>query len=172
MCIMTGFNTPVARQPENMWRQLTSPFVKRARAIALCGLTPQKLALTLCLGIAFGIIPLVWGTSLVCFALAHALGLNHVALQSVNYLLLPVHLALLFPFFKIGATLLPWGPPLPAHLIATLLHHPGQFTLNILGWLTLKALVIWLVTAIPVALVLYMILRATVFRETILIPNQ
>jgi uncharacterized protein (DUF2062 family) len=157
---------PAAQRLKNMWRVIASPVVKRLQAIMSCGLTPQKLALTLCLGIAFGIIPLVWGTSLICIIIAQVFRLNHVALQSVNYLLWPVHLALLMPFFKLGTWLFPWGPPLPGHLISTLLHTPGQFSLNVFGWLTLKALAAWLVTVIPAALLTYGMLRTTVFRES------
>jgi uncharacterized protein (DUF2062 family) len=146
-------------------QRIVSPILKRVHAIMSCGLTPQKLAMTLCLGAAFGIIPLVWGTSLICIIIAHAFRLNHVALQSVNYLLWPVHLALLLPFFKLGAWLFPWGVPLPAHLITSMLQNPGLFTLDVFGWLTLKAVLAWLVTVIPAALLTYTILRATAFRE-------
>ena len=149
-----------------MWRLITSPVVKRMQVIISCGLTPKKLALTFCLGAAFGVIPLVWGTSLICIILAHTLRLNHVALQSVNYLLWPVHLALLVPFFKLGAWLFPWGPTYPDHLIVLALHSPGLITLNVFAWLTLKALTAWLVTVIPTVLIAYAILRATALRDS------
>jgi uncharacterized protein (DUF2062 family) len=162
---MTGFKAVSTRRLISLGRSIASPVVQRARLVMSCGLTPRKLAMTLCLGIAFGIIPLVWGTSLICIVLAQLFRLNHVALQSVNYLLWPVHLALLVPFFKLGAWLFPWGPALPVSVLATALHNPGQFSLNIFGWLTCKALAAWLVTVIPSALLTYMILRATVFKE-------
>jgi uncharacterized protein (DUF2062 family) len=124
-----------------------------------CGLTPQKLALTLCFGTALGIMPLLWGTSLICILLAHVFRLNHVALQSVNYLLYPVQLALLAPFFKLGAWLFPWGPPLPPHMLATLIRNPDLTSLHILAWITLKSLAAWLVIVLPAALLAYGILR-------------
>jgi uncharacterized protein (DUF2062 family) len=124
-----------------------------------CGMTPRKLALTLCIGIALGIMPLVWGTTLICVLLAHLFRLNQVALQSVNYLLYPVQLALLVPFFKLGTWLFPWGPPVPPRLLASMIRNPGS-SLNILGWIMLKSLAAWLVTAIPATLLAYVILRA------------
>lgn len=154
-----------------MWQRMVSPVVKRAQGIVTCGLTPQKLAMTLCFGTAFGTIPLVWGTSIICLILAKILRLNHVALQSVNYLLWPVHLALLIPFFKLGTLLFPWGPVLPDHQLSAIVHSPGLITLNIFLWLTLKAVAVWLMTVIPIALLAYLILRATVLRETVSI-NQ
>jgi uncharacterized protein (DUF2062 family) len=147
-----------------MWQLIVTPVFKRVQTIMSCGLTPQKLALTLCLGTAFGIIPLVWGTSLICVIIAQVFRLNHIALQSVNYLLWPVHLALLIPFFKLGAWLFPWGPPVPPQILTTLAQSPGMSSLNILGWITLKALAAWMVTVLPVALLSYGILRITTFR--------
>lgn len=129
-----------------------------------CGLTPQKIALTLCIGTALGIMPLVWGTTLICFLLAYLFRLNHVALQSVNYLLYPVQLALLVPFFKLGAWLFPWGPPVPPSMLATMTRNPLS-SLNILGWITLKSLAAWLVTVLPAALLAYGILRTAASRK-------
>ncbi|MBV5342012.1 MAG: DUF2062 domain-containing protein [Deltaproteobacteria bacterium] len=149
-----------------MWRWITAPVMKRVRVVMSSGLTRQKLALTLCLGIAFGILPLLWGTSLLCILLAHMLRLNHVALQSVNYLLYPLQLALLVPFFKLGAQLFPWGPSLPPQILYTLGQSSALSSLNILGWIMLRAIAAWLVTALPLALLVYGILRATVFKES------
>lgn len=148
-----------------MWRWGISPVVKRVQAVMSCGLTPRKLALTLCIGTAFGIIPLVWGTSLICIIIAHVFRLNHVALQSVNYLLWPVHLLLLVPFFKLGSQLFTWGPPVPQHIFYTLTRRPGLSSLNILGWITLKAVAAWMMTVLPVALLAFWILRVTVLKE-------
>lgn len=129
-----------------------------------CGLTPQKLALTLCLGAALGVMPLLWGTTLICIIVAHFFRLNQLALQSVNYLLYPVQLALLPLFFKMGSWLFPWGPPQPPHMLATLVNNPCS-SLTILGWLTLKSLAAWVVTVIPVALFAYGILMAAATRN-------
>lgn len=154
-----------AQKLKNMWRPIASPVVKRVRAVMSCGLTPRKLALTLCIGTAFGIIPLVWGTSLICFIVAHVFRLNHVALQSVNYLLWPVHLSLLVPFFKLGARLFTWGPPVPQHILSALTRSPGLSSLHILGWVTFKAVAVWMVTVLPAALLAYGILRMTFFKD-------
>ncbi len=164
MCIVTGFNVFDVHSLKNMWSLITSTLAKRVQVIMTCGLTPQKLALTLCLGIAFGVIPLVWGTSLICIILAHVFRLNHVALQSVNFMLFPVHLALLIPFFKLGAWLFPRGPQVPSHIFAALIRNPG-LSLHILGWITLKSLAAWLLTVFPATLLAYGILRTFAFGE-------
>ena len=158
MCTVTEFSDSAAEQLKNLWRRIAAPAVKRMQVVMTCGLTPQKLALTICIGTALGILPLVWGTTLICILLAHLFRLNHIALQSVNYLFYPVQLALLVPFFKLGTWLFPWGPPVPPSLLDTIIQHPGS-SLNILGWITLKSLAAWMVTALPVSLLVYGILN-------------
>ncbi|OGU09603.1 MAG: hypothetical protein A2X82_07645 [Geobacteraceae bacterium GWC2_55_20] len=143
-----------------IWRRLTAPAVKRLRYVMSCGLTPQKLALTLCMGAALGVMPLLWGTTLICIMLAHIFRLNHVALQSVNYLLYPLQLALLVPFFKLGSWLFPWGPQLPPHMLSSLIRSSGLSSLNVFGWITLKSLTAWFVTALPAAMLAYWIFMA------------
>ncbi len=130
-----------------------------------CGLTPEKLATTLCIGTALGVLPLIWGTTLICIMLAHLFRLNHVALQSVNYLLYPLQLALLIPFFKLGTWLFPWGPKIPQRVFSELIQNPGFSSLNMLGWITLKSLAAWLVTAVPLLLFTYGILRAIISKQ-------
>lgn len=131
------------------------------------GLTPQKLALTLCIGIALGIMPLLCGTSLICIMLAHLFSLNHVALQSVNYLLYPLQLALLVPFFKLGAWLFPWGPTVPLNIFTSLVRNPGLSSLNILSWIVLKSLAAWLITVLPLATLAYGILLTVTTKKAL-----
>jgi len=157
MSIMTGFDAVVTQQSKPLWRLMAAPFFNRLQGVMTCGLTPQKLALTLCIGTSIGILPLLWGTSLLCFTLAYLFRLNHVVLQSVNIMLFPLHLALLVPFFKLGAWLFPWGPQIPQNMLTTLISNPGS-SLHLLGWVVLKSLAAWLVTALPAALVAYGIL--------------
>lgn len=119
---------------------------------------------TLCIGLAMGVLPLIWGTSLICLWLAHRFRLNHLVLQSVNYLLYPLQIALLIPFCKLGLRLIPWGPSLlPDQLSSfTQTNVTGAFSLLLL--LTFKALLAWLVTVPPLALVIYCTLLVTVVR--------
>lgn len=152
---------PATHRLKQLWQRIALPFVKRLQSIMSSGMTPQKLALTLCLGSALGTMPLVWGTSLVCLLLAHLFRLNQIALQSVNYLLYPLQLALLVPFFKLGAWLFPWGPQVTPHMLAALLRSPGLSSCTLLGWITLKSLAAWLVTVLPAALLAYGILTLT-----------
>jgi hypothetical protein len=160
MYTRTGFNSDAIRKLTLTAQRIAAPVRQRLQVIMTCGLTPRKLALTLCIGVALGVMPLVWGTSLICFLLAHIFGLNHVALQSVNYLLYPAQLALLAPFFKLGTRLFPWGPQLPQHLFSSLLSNPGLSSLELLGWIMLKSLAAWLVTVFPAAVLMCAVMTA------------
>lgn len=170
MCITTGFDAAAAQPLKSLWRLIAAPVLKRLQAVMTCGLTSQKLALTLCVGTALGIMPLLWGTSLICLMLAHLFRLNHVALQSVNFMLYPVQLALLLPFFKLGAWLFPWGPPIPPNMFSTLINNPGS-SLHLLGWIVLTSLAAWLVTALPAALLAYGILMVVASGNSVQTPG-
>ena len=107
MCTVTGFNADATQLVQRVRWRLISHVINRLPSALTGELTPRKCALTLCVGAALGVMPLLWGTSLLCILLAHFFRLNHGVLQSVNYLLYPLQLALLVPFFKLGVWLFP-----------------------------------------------------------------
>ena len=126
----------------------------RCGLVNAAGSAPERLGLTLCVGLAIGTMPLLWGTSLLCILLAQQFRLNQLALQSVNYLLYPLQLMLLVPYFRLGARLFPGGPHLPQETLAGLLHAPGLAAVKLLGWGLLKALAAWLMTVTPALLLI------------------
>jgi uncharacterized protein (DUF2062 family) len=130
---------------------------RRLKAILASGLTPRKLLVTLCIGAALGLMPLVWGTTILCLVAAYVFRLNQVVLQSVNYLLYPLQLALIIPYCRLGARMFPWGPPFPAEILTYVLHGQGGGMIKLFAWATLKAVAAWLLTAPPLALVLYLL---------------
>jgi uncharacterized protein (DUF2062 family) len=73
------------------------------------GVTPEKLALSLALGIAIGVFPLLGTTTALCALMALILRLNLPAIQIVNYFAYPAQIALLIPFFRAGEKL--FGAP-------------------------------------------------------------
>jgi hypothetical protein len=90
--------------------------------------------------------------------------LNQVVLQSVNYLLYPLQLVLIIPYCRLGARLFPWGPPFPAEIVTYVLHGQGG-TIKLFAWATLKAVAAWLLTAPPLALVLYQLFSMMIGRK-------
>ena len=130
---------------------------RRLKTILASGLTPRKLLITLCIGGVLGLMPIVWGTTILCAVAAYVFRLNHVVLQSVNYLFYPLQLVLIIPYCKLGARLFPWGPPFPAEILTYVLHGQGSGMIKLFAWATLKAVAAWLLTAPPLAFVLYQI---------------
>lgn len=79
------------------------------------GITPDRIALTLGVGLACGIFPFLGFTTALCFVAAAALRLNQPIIHVVNQLLWPVQLALIPVYVKLGAALygteaLPFDP--------------------------------------------------------------
>lgn len=66
------------------------------------GFTPEKLALTLAVGSACGLFPVVGTTTLLCFAAGVALRLNQPAIQVVNGVCAPVHVPVILGLYHLG----------------------------------------------------------------------
>lgn len=129
-----------------------------AGKIAGQGLTPHQLALTIALGVAVGILPIVWGTTPLCALLALRLRLNQAAIQGANYLAYPLQIALFVPFYTLGERIFPRGTAIsPEALLEGLKHDPaGNISLVLTA--TLKALLAWLLIAPLLAVLLYLFL--------------
>ena len=79
-------------------RRVVAPIVQQLRQ----GITPQKIALTLALGGVLGIFPILGATTLLCGIAGVWLRLNQPIIQLVNYLVYPLQIALLIPFYRAG----------------------------------------------------------------------
>ncbi len=80
----------------------------RERVVALViaqlvqGVTPQKIALSIALGLSLGIIPVLGTTTALCAVAAIRFKLNQPVIQLVNWLVYPLQLGLLLVFARIG----------------------------------------------------------------------
>ena len=118
------------------------------------GVSPERLALSLALGLAIGCLPLVGLPTLICAAVALGLRLNLPAIQAANYAALPLQLTLIVPFVRLGGklhTMVPQGVSLQP---AMLLHTSPLALVTRMGGLELEALLGWAVIAVPAALLL------------------
>lgn len=123
------------------------------------GVSPRRLALTLALGFAIGCIPVVGVPTLLCAALALALRLNQPAIQAANYAAMPLQLALIVPFVRMGSWIV---SPKSSHPLSApaIFHLPALNVAAHLSGLAGQALLAWLVAAIPaVALLTLMLTR-------------
>lgn len=76
--------------------------VEPVLALLRQGVTPEKIALGMALGVVLGVTPMFGTTTILCMVAAFFLRLNPAAIQFVNYLMLPVQLMLLIPFIRAG----------------------------------------------------------------------
>lgn len=120
------------------------------------GISPQRLALTLALGFAIGCIPVIGIPTALCLVVALGLRLNIPAIQAANYAAMPLQVALIFPFLRLGAWMFTSNHPLNT----SLLHQSPAKLLWASGSLAGEALAAWLVTAIPTVILMTLILTA------------
>ncbi len=66
------------------------------------GFTPQKIALTIALGLNLGLFPILGATTLLCAIAGVWFKLNQPVIQLVNWLASPLQLALILVFVRIG----------------------------------------------------------------------
>jgi uncharacterized protein (DUF2062 family) len=120
-------------------------------------MTAETIALSVALGLALGVFPVLGCPTLFCALAAVAFRLNLPAIQFVNYLVYPLQLALLIPFFRLGDRIFRLAPG----------SSRAQQAGGILDMLTpaLHATVAWFCVSAPVALLLYLSLIAILRRS-------
>ena len=140
-------------------RRLVRPTLELLRQ----GVTPEKIALSVALGLTLGIFPVLGATTALCAIAALALGLNLPAIQMVNYFVYPLQIALLLPFFRLGEALF-HAPHLPLSLfeIRAVVRADAWGAIRMLWASTWHAVAGWCLVAPLFALVTYQIGRAHV----------
>ena len=139
-----------------MFRQkMRTRFGKIVAVVMTQGMSPRRLALTLSLGVALGMLPVIWGSTLLCTFLALRLRLNQMVIQAANYLVYPIQLALFLPFYRLGARWFPWGPDVSVDLLRQGLAHDWKGDIPLLLVATFKALAAWLLLAPVLVAFLY-----------------
>jgi hypothetical protein len=142
-------------------RRITGPILDLLRQ----GVTPEKIAISIALGITLGVTPVLGSTSILCFLAAVALRLNLPAIQLVNYLVYPLQFALLIPFFRMGEWIFAAQPAnvSVAHVLE-LIRADVWSAITILWTATLHALVAWLAAGSLAALAMYLVLAPALRR--------
>lgn len=144
-----------------LYRPIVAPIV----ALLTQGITPEKIALSLALGIVLGTFPVLGSTTVLCAAAAMVFGLNLPAIQLANYLIYPMQLFLLVPFIRMGEKLFRSAPaPLSLAQILTTVRASLTHAVSTLWLAELHAVFAWLLIA-PVAIwLLYFLLSRTLRR--------
>lgn len=141
---------PAAR---GFWkRRIADPVI----ALLKEGLSPEKLALSLAVGAALGLFPIMGATTVLCLLAGMMFRLSHPALQLVNYAMYPLQVSLILAFVRVGERLLGAAPVVfsPLTLVARFQQDPALFLAEF-GVTGLRGILGWFVVAPFVALALY-----------------
>ena len=147
----------VAAVRESFWKRcVVTPLVAQLQQ----GVTPEKLALTVALGLVLGVFPILGSTTLLCGIAAVVLRLNQPVIQLVNYVAYPAQLALIIPIYRAGEMLFGKAPiPLSIPLIVARFRTDfGQF-LRDFGMIAVQGIVLWCLLAPVVIAALHFTVR-------------
>ncbi len=131
------------------------------------GLSPEKIALTVAVGLTIAINPIVGTTTVLCFVAAWALRLNQPIIQAINWSSYALQLLLIFPFIRLGEWIFRAPPetrPL-GELVAMAKVDPLK-TISRLGATGFHAFVAWLLAA-PLLLAAIYFATCPLFRELV-----
>lgn len=112
------------------------------------GLSPEKIALTVAVGLTLAANPIIGTTTVLCFVAAWALRLNQPIIQAINWSSYALQLLLIFPFIRLGERI--FGAPREnrslQRLVAMMRADPVGTVANVRTTLG-HAVVAWLVVA-------------------------
>jgi hypothetical protein len=130
--------------------------VEPLAALIKQGISPEKISLGMASGIVLGVFPVLGSTTILCGLAALIFRLNLPAIQLVNYLVYPLQLMLLIPFFQLGDLIFQVEPlPLSAQELMALLRADLWGTIRTFWNTTLRAIVAWLLVSLPTFLILH-----------------
>jgi uncharacterized protein (DUF2062 family) len=152
-----------ARREGFFRRRIARPVLELLRQ----GVTPEKMALSLALGVALGTFPVLGTTTALCALVAFVWRLNLPAIQIVNYFVYPLQIALLIPFFRLGEQLF-GAAHLPLSITQILaMVHASFWGATRLLWTTIwHAAVAWCLLA-PIFVGLAYVLLVPVLRRVV-----
>lgn len=152
-------HTPPERR-RNFWqRRVRDPIVAQLTQ----GITPEKIALTIAVGSAFALFPVLGTTTLLCFLVAWGLRLNQPIVQLINQALWPAHLPAIVLCIRLGEKIFgaPHVRPSFRAMHNLLWSDPEQFFRRF-GLTLMYAIVAWaIITPFYIAIVYYIALPIT-----------
>lgn len=138
-------------EKQSWWqRWFVMPIVKQLTG----GISPEKIAWTISLGVVLGVFPIMGSTTLLCLLVGWLFQLNQPVLHLFKTAVYPLHLALILVFIRLGERL--YGVPLISfsipELVAKFKDDPLQFArdFGLAAWHGVSA---WLLIA-PIAALL------------------
>lgn len=151
--------------------QIADSFTKKVlipfRLVPKDGLTAEKLAFSVTIGIISGIFPVFGMTTLLSLLLTMMFRQNLLVVQSVQWLLALFQLLLVIPFMQFGAYLLSQDVHINMTQINTAFNNGMITGVRTIGIFYLYAILTWAILAIPAATVSYYALLAVFQKKNI-----
>jgi uncharacterized protein (DUF2062 family) len=139
-----------------MIRAIKTKTLSLVKSMLKEGMSLRKIALCISLGFVLGIFPVLGATTLLCTVAALMLRLNLPAIQVVNYMVYPLQLGMLAPFYGVGNWLFKQqGVPLINADLIGLLQNDFWGSMANLWDLTLYAVLTWMAISPLLVLMLY-----------------
>jgi len=129
------------------------------------GLSSRELALSIAFGVTLGTIPVLGMTTILCFLAAIVLRLNLPVIQFANYLVYPLQIALLVPFYYLGDLFFGARQDMRFDTLKDVLTGiTHKETINMLIDSTLNAVGAWLLISPLILMLLYAALKPVLVR--------
>ncbi len=143
-----------------MIAQIQTKVLNLVKTMLKEGMSLKKISFSIALGVALGIFPVLGLTTLLCTIAAFAFRLNLPAIQVVNYMVYPLQLILLAPFYSAGGWLFKQqGVNLIGTNLIELLQSDFWGSMASLWDLTLYAIFTWSIICPFLVLLLYGVLK-------------
>lgn len=123
------------------------------------GLSPEKIALTIAIGLVISVIPVIGATTILCTTAAIALRLNQPVIQLINYLSAPLQVLCLLPWIRAGEVMFRQEPLKlsPMEIVKVVTTSPLE-AISTLWTSTIHAVAAWAVAGPFLGLALYFLL--------------
>jgi uncharacterized protein (DUF2062 family) len=142
-------------------RKIIRPII----ALLKQGVTPEKIALSLALGMVLGIFPVLGSTTLLCSLAALLFKLNIPAIQMVNFVVYPLQLVFLLPFYRAGEWIFNAEHlPISVQEIIAMIDEDVWGAILFLWDTTVRAIGAWFLAGTIITLVLYTLLKPGIAR--------
>ena len=144
-----------------LYRRILEPLLALLRQ----GISPDRLALCVAIGVVVGNIPILGVSTIFCAAIALAFRLNLAAIQFVQAAMAPTQLLLIIPFVRLGEWILRVPPePVSVKQVLALLAQGAGHAIAVFWGAILHAGLAWVVIAPFAVYAVYTLLRP-VFRR-------
>lgn len=149
---------PIPAKPSPLKKFWRERVVALVAAQLVQGITPQKIALTIALGLNLGIFPILGATTTLCAIVGIWLRLNQPVIQLVNWLASPLQLLLILFFVRVGEWLV--RAPRISFSIPELIRKFHQSQLKFFqefGMTGLHGIIAWLLIAPFLTMIVYLL---------------